>query len=307
MTHPIIRRATPIIPAFWRIGETRRAVDVTEKPVEERIEALESHYQRLVRASYHAILSAMAPEVLITVSLNGVPLRIPAGTLVTMSHCIHTNESAELLVVVEAAHLAWMIDHLRPGGTFLDVGAATGATTLPVASRFGDKVKIVAYEPARRARRLLSQTLEANHIEGIDVRAVAVSDQEGSAAFREYLPDSDGQTPWRPETSSLVTEKLSGRPTDEDIVVPMVTLDSDALSACTSGPIVVKIDVEGFELFVLKGATRLLADRRPFLSIDIHQDPFRMDGTTTGPDVEAFLNRFGYRFATIGHVLLCEP
>jgi FkbM family methyltransferase len=176
-----------------------------------------------------------------------------------------------------------------------------------VASRFGDAVKIIAYEPARRARRLLAQTLDVNHIKGIDVRAFAVSDQEGSATFREYLPDPHGTTPWRPEASSLVTEKLSGLPTDEDIQVPIVTLDSDALSACTAGPVVVKIDVEGFELSVLKGATRLLADRRPFLSIDIHQDPFRMDGSTTGPDVEAFLSPFGYRFTALGHVLLCEP
>jgi FkbM family methyltransferase len=307
MIHSLIRELGLLIPPIRRLAESRRALLDELAEAEARTRAQATHYQLVVKGTYHAMLSAMAEEVLISVTFNGVPLRLPAGTLVTMSHCIHANESAELIVNVETAHLAWMMDHLGPGGTFLDVGAATGATAIPVANRFGHPVKVIAYEPARRARGLLMRTLDANGITGIDVRAVAVSNAAGIATFREYAPDPTGGVPWRPEASSLLTEKLSGLATDQDIVTTVVTLDSDALPDLGAGPIVIKIDVEGFELLVLRGATRLLRERRPFLSIDIHQDPFRMDGTTTGSDVESFLEGFGYRFTTLGHVLLCEP
>jgi FkbM family methyltransferase len=310
----LARRLAARIPAIRRLVDSRRmlqqrVIELQQNLMEpeRRQRALEEHYQYLIRLNFHALLSAIPHDVLIGVVFNGISLRLPAGTLLTMSHCIHTNEARELTVLVETAHLAWMIDHLAPGGTFLDVGAATGATSIPIACEFRQTVKIIAYEPARRALRLLRQTIEANGIAGIDIRELAVSDAEGTALFREFMPDEEGTTPWRPEASSLVTEKLSGLAGDQDIEATVVTLDANALPECAPGPIVVKIDVEGFEVPVLRGAKRLLRERRPFLSIDIHRDPFRMDGTMTGPEVERFLGEFGYRFTMLGHVLLCEP
>jgi hypothetical protein len=69
--------------------------------------------------------------------------------------------------------------------------------------------------------------------------------------------------------------------------------------------VVVKIDVEGFEEQVLMGATKFIAEKRPFFSIDIHQ---KTDGPgTTEEACRKMLSRFQYSFAEMDHVLLATP
>ena len=236
-----------------------------------------------------------------------MPLDLPVETLRTMFHCIHVRPDRSLSLLVETAHLEWMMDRLSPGGTFLDVGASTGATALPTAHRFGPGLRDIAYEPATAARGLLQATVARNGLTQIEVRPFAVSDTPGEAEFREYLPDETGQTPWTPEASSLMATAMPDLPS-QMVRVQVVTLDQQMAEAGGfSGPVVVKIDVEGFEAFVLRGATELIRTARPFFSIDIHGDPFATDGSSTEIAVRAILAASGYRFSTMGHVLLCEP
>ena len=70
---------------------------------------------------------------------------------------------------------------------------------------------------------------------------------------------------------------------------------------------VIKIDVEGFEAQVLRGARRLIAVLRPWLAIDIHPEPFGDAEETTEQSVRALLGEDGYQFERRGHVLLCTP
>jgi hypothetical protein len=86
--------------------------------------------------------------------------------------------------------------------------------------------------------------------------------------------------------------------------VQVVMLDDDALAQCTR-PVVIKIDVEGFEAHVLRGARRLIDEYRPFLSIDIHTDPFGDGVATTEATVISLIQ--DYRYERLGHVLLCSP
>ena len=257
------------------------------------------------RPAFASILDAAKPYSFFCVELNGYRLWIPAETLRTMIHCMHHADTGRIAVHVETDHLAWMMERLEPGSTFLDVGAATGATTLPIATRFGDSVRIVAYEPALETRKLLVATLAENRIGHVDVRGSAVAEAAGEAEFREYLPDPTGETPWLPETSTLVGGKLADRPS-RSYSVPIVTLDQDVLEQCTSS-LVIKIDVEGYENLVLSGAAELVNRYRPYLSIDIHADPFGDGAASTEDAVRAFLEDRGYECRRQLHVLLCSP
>ena len=58
-------------------------------------------------------------------------------------------DAGAIYLSVEEAHLKWMMQKLGDGGTFLDVGAATGATTLPIAVQLGNKVRIVSVRAGR--------------------------------------------------------------------------------------------------------------------------------------------------------------
>jgi len=252
------------------------------------------------------MLDACAPETWLRLMLNDADLWLPRDTLRTMVHCAFRRPDGRLLLHVEEAHLRWMMERLAEGGTFLDVGCATGATTLPVAVILGGRVRIISYEPATAARNLLTATLERNRIEGVELRPVAVADRPGTAEFREFQPDETGEIPFLPETSTLVGTIIADRP-HLSLQVPVVTLDDDALPRCGADPVVVKIDVEGFETFVLRGAAALIAARRPWFCIDIHSDPFGDGTVTTESAVRDFLAERDYRFETMGHVLLCSP
>ncbi|MBX9699755.1 MAG: FkbM family methyltransferase [Acetobacteraceae bacterium] len=316
MLKAALRRTALLAPPLRRLVERLQATEAALQDTQRRLDAVLAERappldvgQAISQASletFRSALAASAPESWMRVQLNGALLWLPRDTLRTMVHCMAREADGTLALHVEETHLRWMMERLDGGGTFLDVGCATGATTLPVARAFGERVRIVAYEPAAEARRLLTETLARNGISGVELRPVAVSDQDGSAEFREYMPDETGEVPFMPEASTLIGTLISERP-HRMATVPVVTLDSDALPRCGPGRVVAKIDVEGFEAFVLRGAARLLAERRPWLSIDIHHDPFGQGDRMTEPDVRAILAPAGYEFTRIGHVLLCTP
>ena len=246
-----------------------------------------------------------SPESYFECELNGAQVLLPRDTLRTMAHCIHTSVDKPLTLAVEVAHSNWLKEKLRPGDVFLDVGAATGAMTLPFAKTLPD-VRIVAFEPNRTTRRILRDTLAKNNITGIELLDFAVSDFVGTTTFIELPYDPTGAMPWWPESSSLITESLANYSVGEKFEAPVTTLDAFfGNRSDTSSVRSIKIDVEGFETHVLRGAANFLATARPFIAIDIHNNPFG-DGTTeTG--VRDILSPLRFTFDKFGHVLLCSP
>ncbi|MFO0891963.1 MAG: FkbM family methyltransferase [Isosphaeraceae bacterium] len=219
--------------------------------------------------------------------------------------CLHGKPEGPLDLYVETAHLKWMMSHVVEGGSFLDVGAATGTMTAVMAATFGSGVRIAAFEPARKARRLLEQTLERNGLAGVEVLPNAVSNSEGVVRFSEYGYDEAGGNPWLPDASAIHSQLIDDSRA-ESYDVETTTLDAFCSArGLQRNPTVAKIDVEGFEVHVLEGSLALIAAARPWFSIDIHKDPFG-DGTTE-PKVRALLGRYGYRFETMGHVLVASP
>jgi FkbM family methyltransferase len=308
MIQRMIRRTALAIPQLRNLVDARDAALASrdlatsgQKAAEAALAVAASQQIEL----FHRLLIACAPDCWLQLELNGVDLWLPRNTLLTMFHCIHFG-GGKLYLAVEERHLNWMMQQLKNGGTFLDVGAATGATTLPIVRRFGDSVRIVSYEPAETARNLLLATLRQNLISGVEVRSFAVADAPGTAEFREFLPDDAGNIPYLPETSTLIGSVISDRP-HRTLTVPVVTLDEDAFPLCNRKPVVIKIDVEGFETKVLRGAQRLIAKFRPWLSIDIHAEPFGDGSETTERSVRDLLGQYHYHFNKMDHVLLCAP
>jgi FkbM family methyltransferase len=292
----ILRRAARLFPPACRLIDSRdAAIAQRDAAIAQRDAAPTETLRRIMRIA--------SPDTYLHLKLNGYPLWLPRDTIRTMVHCAHWPDDNSLALWVETAHLNWMMERLAADSMFLDVGAATGATTLPVAARFGAAVRIRAYEPAVAARELLIATLGRNAIEGVTVRPVAVSDRSGAAEFREYAQDESGAIPYLPETSSLAAPVMQPAP-HRTYTVPVVTLDEDALPEC-EGPLVIKVDVEGFEAKVLDGARRLIDRHRPHLSIDIHVDPFGDGMATTEAAVIARLQ--SYKCERLAHVLLCSP
>lgn len=159
---------------------------------------------------------------------------------------------------------------LRPGDVAFDIGANVGAYTVLFAQWVGAAGKVHAFEPAPDAFRGLQRHIELNHLDEIVVaRRVAVSDQIGEAGFVG--------------TGSEGTNHLLSQSESEARVIRVSTTTVDAVCA-ESGvcPRLLKIDVEGAELAVLRGARHTIArmDRAAGIFVEMHPAAWRVQGLT---------------------------
>jgi FkbM family methyltransferase len=146
--------------------------------------------------------------------------------------------------------LARLAELCPPGcGTAVDVGGWYGPWTRRLAGRAR---RVVTVEPVPHLARLLSATAPRN----VRVVQAAASDRPGTA--RLWLPADDAGDRG---VSSLVRRDIHGRA----LHVRCVTLDELGLRDVGF----IKIDVDGSELAVLRGATGLLARDRPALFVEL--------------------------------------
>ncbi|MFE1247318.1 FkbM family methyltransferase [Streptomyces sp. NPDC058735] len=146
--------------------------------------------------------------------------------------------------------LARLAELLPPGcGTAVDVGGWYGPWTHRLSGR---AERVVTIEPVPHLARLLAAGAPRN----VRVVRAAASDRPGIA--RLWLPAGDSGDRG---VSSLVRRDIHGRALD----VPCVTLDDLALRDVGF----IKIDVDGSEAAVLRGATGLLARDRPALFVEL--------------------------------------
>ena len=139
--------------------------------------------------------------------------------------------------------MALLLHFLRPGDLFIDVGANVGSYTILAAGAIG--ADVIAFEPGKNARDWLNRNVKLNDVENlVDVHHEAVGSKIGTSAFTKGLDC----------TNRLVPSEASG---PEGEVVDITTLDNvlDGKS-----PAMLKVDVEGFETEVIRGAVNTLAN-----------------------------------------------
>jgi FkbM family methyltransferase len=159
---------------------------------------------------------------------------------------------------------------LRDGGLFVDVGANVGTYTIWAAEQGAE---VIALEPAADTFGLLEENIALNGYRVTAVRAAA-GDHCGSARFTAGLDAGN----------SLAA--------DGPVEADLVTIDSLIGDRRVTG---MKVDVEGFEIDVLRGAARALADRRiGLIQIEWNQASTLAVGTDRRPIAE-LLAGHGYR------------
>jgi FkbM family methyltransferase len=154
----------------------------------------------------------------------------------------------------ETALQRWAIQVI-PGGEFhvADVGANVGRWSRSLlaaaaAEGRGGDLRLHAFEPDDQARVRLAQALAGT---SASLSPAAVSDREGTSAFHVAAPGA-GINSVHPAPGTTLTA----------VTVPTVTLDSYAAVSGISRFALVKIDTEGHDLAVLRGARALLAGHR---------------------------------------------
>jgi FkbM family methyltransferase len=148
---------------------------------------------------------------------------------------------------------------LKPGMTAVDVGANLGAFTAAFAVAVGPSGVVHAFEPFAAARSRLERTLELNSLQKVRVHPVAVTDTEGSAQMYSYGPGYESWATLGGRTIEVGELTLEPAASGD---VPTVTLDEWATAEGIASIDLLKIDVEGAEASVIRGAARLLAEHR---------------------------------------------
>jgi FkbM family methyltransferase len=156
--------------------------------------------------------------------------------------------------------MLWIIDNIQPGMTVIDCGAHHGFYTMLFANSVGPSGQVHAIEALPENAQILARNLALNNLTNVTVHNIAAGSCDGSIDFR---------------TSIHGIRESNGRPVlnnhmEAHITVPMTTLDKLFESV---QPDFIKIDVEGFELEVLRGARQLMASR-PGLDLEIHSSAF---------------------------------
>jgi FkbM family methyltransferase len=162
---------------------------------------------------------------------------------------------------------------LAPGMTFVDVGAHVGLLTLAGARAVGPSGKVLAIEPVPLSFELLSRTLAINGLlHRVEVKRQAAGARRERCAF--FVGSVLGH-------SSLIRGDALSAASTVEIEVEVSPLDD--LVERRERVDVVKIDVEGAELAVLEGMTRVIADN-PELAIIAEFGPSHLKASHTVPE-----------------------
>ncbi len=155
-----------------------------------------------------------------------------------------------------------MLEGLELAGQVVyDVGAFTGAYSMFFSQRVGASGRVIAFEPRAESYATLVANLERNRIRNVLPLQVALGEQDGEHTL--YM------LPGMPTTASIAAEART--PLRRECGRARVDrLDALAEAVPLPPPRLIKVDVEGLELEVLRGAAQTLARHRPDVLVEVH-------------------------------------
>ncbi len=186
---------------------------------------------------------------------------------------------------IEPSGLDYVRTTLRPGDTFIDIGANVGLFTLTAARAVGPGGRVYAFEPSSRERAYLERNIRQNGFDNVVVAPCALADAPGEL---DILIASDGGL------NSFARNKHPEQQVERMERVSVVTLD-DFVKRNAIGDIrLIKIDVEGAEHLVIAGASETLGRRpAPELLCEFCDDTAAGFGSSGAALYDAFTSR-GY-------------
>ena len=190
--------------------------------------------------------------------------RIQAGPLKGQRLCLDPSRVRGYLLGVYEPLVAQAIQECcLPGATVCDIGAHYGYFSLLMAGCVGPSGICIAFEASSKNHARIRRTLEANRTSNLRLEHLALGDQEGPVHFAIH------DDPLMGRISSLVPERdQDGFKSCEQVLGR--TLDRALIDQ--GGPTVqfIKMDVEGAERAVVRGARKTLLRSRPRLLVEVH-------------------------------------
>lgn len=171
---------------------------------------------------------------------------------------------------------------LKEGDVFFDVGTNIGSYSLVASKIVGNSGKVYSFEPVTKTLKKLTETVERNNFNNIQIEKKIVSDKNESINIYASPDNNTGM-------SSIIKKFDNVEPES----VPSVILDEYIINQKIKTIALVKIDVEGAEFHVLKGMKNILTNIKPILFIEIINDNLETTSITSQEIIDFILN-FNY-------------
>lgn len=183
--------------------------------------------------------------------------------------------------------------YIKPNTVAIDMGAHIGIHTLLMSQKIGAKGLVISFEPQKKIYRELHHNLLLNNCQkNVITLRYALGDRKQTVEMCKADPTNEGGTP-------------VGKGGDR---AQMITLDSLNLSNIS----LIKMDVESYELNVLKGARKTLRKNNPVIVFEIlggvDLDHCNVEQQAVYDEIIGFLEKIGYRVQRIfGNDFLALP
>lgn len=203
---------------------------------------------------------------------------------------LNLRESFMMMERVLGVYEHWktrlFLNTVKEGMTVVDIGVNKGYFSLLLAKLMNDRGKVLSFEPDPDNYFWFRKSIQANEYRCIKIFQHALSDKEGSVAFYRGKKSGSGSlfpsSHTKKKTITVKARKLDNVLKDEEI--KKVDL--------------IKIDVEGAELLVLKGAEKTLKGEDMKLAIDVD-----VESSEKRKQLFDFLESYGFRIFEIGREL----
>jgi FkbM family methyltransferase len=183
-----------------------------------------------------------------------------------------------------------LVNHLKPGDVFLDIGANIGYYTILASAIVRDSGLVIAYEPDEENFRLLCENLALNHAVNVRPFHAAVSDYDGHGNL--YLSrDNKGD--------HRLYDSGDGRCCRKAAVINA----GDHLRSVTGQVNFIKIDTQGSEYSILRGLKGIVLENKHHLTMMVEFWPYgiRLSGASGGELLD-LLESFDMRLNLIDHL-----
>jgi len=210
---------------------------------------------------------------------NGCPVRVGSKTLRLHPDFRRCNSEKDALADALDANL-------RPGMTFVDVGANIGLYSVYAVACVGSQGSVYSFEPDKENMLSLMRNIRycssKAHITAVES---AVSDDATKSTLSFFVPHDTGGAP---QSEASLKPSVEGM---REVTVHNTTLD--AFFSDKPRVDFIKIDTEGAELLVLKGAAALIKRDRPVLCIEYHGGKCNDFGYAVD-DLKTLIQAYGY-------------
>ena len=178
---------------------------------------------------------------------------------------------------------------IQPGDCVIDIGANFGLYTVLAAKKAGSAGKVLAFEPFPASTEILLRNCELNNLGSVVKTFPCALGEEQSTASMAIHSD-----PGRNRIGSLGAAEVAR------VDVRVDTLDNIVKESECSRIDFIKMDVEGFEAHVLRGARETLSRLKPVIAFELNPEACRLNGEDAADIIHVLENTGYYLFEYLG-------